>query len=70
MAAVPIPVKAAVPRADSFNAPPSIPKAGASNGKNASGCPVTGLVVSFPVGESEAIPATSMGFIWTSMVSP
>ena len=66
-AAVPIPLRAAVPNVPSFRAPPSAPN---NKGKNASGCPVTGFVVSLPPGTKDAIPATSMGFICTSMVSP
>ena len=67
IAAVPIPLRAAVPSVPNFRAPPSAPN---RRGRNASGCPVTGFVVSCPVGESAAMPATSMGFMCTSMVSP
>ena len=67
MAAVPIPVSAAVPRVPSFNTPPNAPS---KNGANASGCPVTGLIVNLPVGDNAAIPATSTGFMCTSIESP
>ena len=66
-AAVPTPVSTPVPRAPNLSAPPRAPN---SNGKNASGCPVTGLVVKLPVGDNEAMPATSIGFMCTSIESP
>ena len=43
--------------------PNALPNNGAKKGKNASGCPVTGLVVSDPVGDKAAIPCTSTGFM-------
>ena len=66
-AAVPAPVRTPVISGDSFSKLPRPPN---RSGINASGCPVTGFVVNWPVGESEAKPATSTGFMWTSIVSP
>ena len=70
-AIVPIPV----PKADAANAGIDAPAiAGAaiekSKGKNASFCPVSGLVVNCPVGDREASISTSIGFMCTIMVSP
>ena len=66
-AAVPTPLRTPVISGLSLSRLPNPPK---SKGRNASGWPVTGLVVSCPVGDSDAIPATSTGFICTSMESP
>ena len=66
-AAVPIPVRAPVINGLSLRRLPRPPK---RRGRNASGWPVTGLVVSRPVGDIAAIPATSTGFMCTSIESP
>ena len=57
------PVPRALPAAPKTELPNMLPSSGARKGKNASGCPVIGLVVSCPVGDRDAIPATSIGFM-------
>ena len=50
------PSKAEPPRAVKADPPNMLPNKGAKNGKNASGCPVIGLVVREPVGDKDANP--------------
>ena len=57
------PLPKAAPAAPKRELPNALPNSGAKKGKNASGCPVTGLVVSDPVGDKAAIPSTSTGFM-------
>ena len=51
-----VPVPSAVPIAAKADPPNMLPNKGAKNGKNASGCPVIGLVVREPVGDKDANP--------------
>ena len=73
-------VPSPVPNADAPTVPSVAPNAvppnsvGAINdpmsGRNASGCPVCGLMVNLPVGDNFAKASTSIGFMCTIMVSP
>ena len=63
IAAVATPVSAPVARAPSPRDFMPIPAIIGRKGRNASGWPVTGFVVNSPVGDSDAIPATSTGFM-------